>query len=85
MNILKCFSNRIRRDAKINDQNPAEFAKTFMEKLEKMLHKTSTRPTTKADLTQLGGLIRSGVESNTHKPLVKIQHSQLASFKCASM
>ena len=32
---IEVFYNRIRRHAKINNQIPADFAKTFMEKLEK--------------------------------------------------
>ena len=32
---IEVFYNRIRQHAKINNQNPAEFAKTCMEKLEK--------------------------------------------------
>ena len=33
---IEVFYNRIRRHAKINNQIPADFAKTFMEKLEKI-------------------------------------------------
>lgn len=50
---VEVFYNRNSRHAKLKNQAPAEFAKSYRQNLKEKLHNNRTCPATKSGLTQL--------------------------------